>query len=188
MSKEKEKSEPELLDAEAQRLLKEIAREAIASALSNKGYVLPETLPAVLKEPCGAFVTLTKRGNLRGCIGYITASRPLAETVRDVAVAAAFEDTRFTPVTSDEWPRIDIEVSVLTPMAPVSDISSIQPGTHGLYIRKGYRSGLLLPQVATEYGWDRKTFLEQTCRKAGLNKDAWKEEGVKIFCFRAQVF
>ena len=188
MSKEKEISEREMLDTEAQRLLKDIAREAIAGALSNKGYVLPETLPAVLKEPCGAFVTLTKHGELRGCIGYITAARPLAETVREVAVAAAFEDTRFTPVTLDEWPRIDIEVSVLTPMVQVSDISSIQPGIHGLYIKKGFRSGLLLPQVATEYGWDTTTFLEHTCRKAGLNKDAWKEKGAEIYCFRAQVF
>ncbi len=188
MSREEEKETREVLDTEAQRLLKEIAREAISSAFGKRDYVLPETLPAILKTPCGAFVTLTEHGELRGCIGYITASRPLAETVREVALAAAFEDTRFSPVTPDEWPRIDIEVSVLTPMVLVKDTSGIKPGIHGLYIRKGFRSGLLLPQVATDHGWDGKTFLEQTCRKAGLYKNAWKEKGTEIYSFQAQVF
>ena len=193
MSKEEEKVakkalDAEVLDAEARHLLKEIARAVISSALDKRDYSLPETLPAILKTPCGAFVTLTRDGELRGCIGYITASGPLAETVREVALAAAFEDTRFSPVTPDEWPRIDIEVSVLTPMVLVRDTASIQPGIHGLYIRKGFRSGLLLPQVATEHGWDRKTFLEQTCRKAGLYKNAWKEKGTEIYKFQAQVF
>lgn len=188
MSEENEKGEPKALDVEAQRLLKEIAQGAISSALESRGYTLPETLPAVLKAPCGAFVTLTKQGELRGCIGYLSASAPLADTVREVAVAAAFEDSRFSPVTPAEWPGIDVEISVLTPMAPVSNISSIRPGVHGLYIRKGFRSGLLLPQVATDHGWDAKTFLEQTCRKAGLPRDAWKEKGAEIYCFTAQVF
>ena len=105
-----------------------------------------------------------------------------------VARAAAFDDPRFSPVTNAEWHQIDIEVSVLTPLEPVLETSTIQTGVHGLYIRKGLHSGLLLPQVATEYGWDRETFLEQTCRKAGLHKDAWKEMETEIYCFRAQVF
>ena len=185
--KEKRKA-PDGLSSEARKVLKEIARQAISSALANKSYTVPGSLPDGLKTPSGAFVTLMKSGELRGCIGRIIASGPLADTVREMALAAAFEDPRFSPLTLKEWPRIDIEVSVLTPMEPVTDTSTIQPGVHGLYIRKGLRSGLLLPQVATEYGWDRKTFLEQTCRKAGLDKDAWKEAGTEIYCFKAQVF
>jgi AmmeMemoRadiSam system protein B/AmmeMemoRadiSam system protein A len=176
------------LDTDAQHLLKKIAREAISSTLENRTYAGPEVLPDILKSPCGAFVTLTVNHQLRGCIGHITASAPLSDTVRQVAVAAAFEDPRFSPVTENEWTHIDLEVSVLTPLERVESIEDITPGVHGLYIRRGLQSGLLLPQVATEYGWNRETFLEQTCRKAGLRKNDWKESDTEIYWFKAQVF
>ena len=121
-----------------------------------------------LSIPCGAFVTLKKKGALRGCIGHIVGHYPLAETISRMAVAAAFQDPRFPPVTRAEWPTIDMEISVMTPLKEITDTAAIEVGRHGIYIQKGDRSGLLLPQVATEYGWDRLTFLEQTCRKAGL--------------------
>jgi len=187
MSEEKNAMQ-DVVNPDDQALLKQIAREAISCALEGRSYAVPGPLPEILKTPCGAFVTLTIDHELRGCIGHITASDPLADTVREVAVAAAFDDPRFSPVTSKEWPRVDLEVSVLTPLERVTDIQAITPGVHGLYIRRGLRSGLLLPQVATEYGWDRTTFLEQTCRKAGLRKTDWKEPDTEIYWFRAQVF
>lgn len=185
---EKNKAMQDELNAEDQKLLKEIARKAILSALSGETYEGPESVPDTLQSPCGAFVTLTKNHQLRGCIGHIVASAPLVDTVRAVAAAAALEDPRFSPVTQKEWSDIDIEVSVLTPLERVENIDDITPGVHGLYIRMGRRSGLLLPQVATEYGWNRVTFLEQTCRKAGLRKNDWKEPDVEIYWFKAQVF
>jgi AmmeMemoRadiSam system protein B/AmmeMemoRadiSam system protein A len=187
MSEEKD-TKNDVLTAEEQRLLKQIARDAIASALEGRSYVVPGSLPDILESPCGAFVTLTRDHELRGCIGHITASAPLAHTVREVAMSAAFEDPRFSPVTGAEWEKIDLEVSVLTPLTRVENVEDITPGVHGLYIRKGMQTGLLLPQVATDYGWDRKTFLEQTCRKAGLRKNDWKEADTEIYWFRAQVF
>jgi len=141
-----------------------------------------------LKEQRGAFVTLNKHGSLRGCIGYIEGYKPLYEAVAEMAEAAAFRDPRFMPLTQDEWKDIEIEISVLTPLERITDINQIKAGKHGIYIKKGFYSGLLLPQVATEYGWDRKTFLEQTCRKAGLPSDAWKEEDTVIYIFSADIF
>lgn len=187
MSEEKN-DEKDLLNSEEQAMLKDIAWGAIDGVLENRPYSIPGDIPDILQTPCGAFVTLTIKGRLRGCIGHITATAPLAETVRDVAVAAALEDPRFSPLTLEEWAKTDLEVSVLTPLERVTDIETITPGMHGLYIRRGYQSGLLLPQVATEYGWDRETFLEQTCRKAGLRKSDWKEEDTEIYWFKAQVF
>lgn len=181
-------SKKDILNTEEQQILKQIARDAIANALAGEPYAVPGLLPEILETPCGAFVTLTSNHQLRGCIGHITASAPLATTVREVAVAAAFEDPRFSPLTEKEWKGIDLEVSVLTPMERVENVEDITPGVHGLYIRRGFQSGLLLPQVATEYGWDRVTFLEQTCRKAGLRKNDWKEEDTEIYWFKAQVF
>jgi len=178
----------DILNTEEQQILKQIARDAIANALEKRSYTVPGPLPDILETPCGAFVTLTIDHELRGCIGHITASAPLVQTVREVAVAAAFEDPRFSPVTQEEWDNIDIEVSVLTPLERVENVEDITPGVHGLYVRRGFQSGLLLPQVATEYGWDRVTFLEQTCRKAGLRKNDWKEPDTEVYWFKAQVF
>jgi AmmeMemoRadiSam system protein A len=133
-------------------------------------------------------VTLTKRGDLRGCIGYVRAVKPLRETVAEMAVQAALHDPRFPPVSASELSGIDIEISVLSPLEEVTDVSQIEVGKHGLVIQEGARSGLLLPQVATEYGWDRETFLDHTCLKAGLPAGSWKRKGVVLLKFTAEVF
>jgi len=167
--------------------LREIAKNAIESALFGQKEIAV-TLGENLKEKGGAFVTIKKKGDLRGCIGYIRAVFPVHQTVKEAAVQAAFHDPRFGPLTRNEWKDIEIEISVLTPMKMIASIEEIEVGTHGLYIEKGYESGLLLPQVATEYNWDRTTFLEHTCYKAGLQKDAWKGKGVNIYIFSADIF
>jgi AmmeMemoRadiSam system protein A len=175
-----------------EKILLRTARAAIASQLDAAPE--PSSEPsAALMTPCGAFVTLHERLSdgrleLRGCIGYIEAGSPLLETVRRAARAAAFHDGRFVPVAAAELPRLEIEISVLSPLAPVRDPAEIVVGEHGIVIRSGMRSGLLLPQVATERGWDRETFLGQTCLKAGLPRQAWKEPGVAIEIFSALVF
>jgi AmmeMemoRadiSam system protein A len=142
--------------------------------------------PALLL-PRGAFVTLKLNGGLRGCIGHITGIRSLLETVREVAVASAFEDPRFPPLTRAEWPAVRLEISVLSPLRRITDVQSIQVGIHGVMIRSGQRSGLLLPQVATEQGWDRETFLRHSCYKAGLPGDAWRSPQTQIEIFSALV-
>jgi AmmeMemoRadiSam system protein A len=163
------------------------ARESIAARFSGSVRKSPQPTRA-LAAPCGAFVTLHKEGSLRGCIGYVTASKPLIQTVRDVAVASAFEDPRFPPLTKEELPRLTIEISVLSPLSRVKDVGEIAVGTHGIMMRQGFRSGLLLPQVATEQGWDRETFLTHTCYKAGLPGNAWKSPDTVIEIFSALVF
>ena len=132
-------------------------------------------------------MTLHRDGDLRGCIGRIDAPDPLAEVVAECAVSAAIRDPRFPAVTHEELPLLDVEISILTPLERVNDASEIAVGRHGLVIRQGFQNGLLLPQVATEWGWDRDTFLAQTCRKAGLPPDAWRR-GAEIFKFEAEVF
>jgi AmmeMemoRadiSam system protein A len=115
-----------------------------------------------------------------GCIGFRAAQRPLLETVREAARAAAFHDPRFPPLRPPELPEVRLEISVLSRPRPVSDLGEIQVGRHGLIVRRGPRSGLLLPQVAEEYGWDRETFLSHTCAKAGLPEDSWREAGTEM--------
>jgi len=141
-----------------------------------------------LKEKCGAFVTIHKKGMLRGCIGWLNASKPLCETIEEMAEAAAFKDPRFRPICTDELEFLDYEISVLTPFQRVKDIDEIQVGVDGILVKHGACSGLLLPQVATERNWDRVTFLGETCRKAGLPRDAWKDPGTEIYKFSADVF
>lgn len=175
------------LSQEEREQLKKLARESIEGILFGKDAV-PVEFTDNLKEKCGAFVTIKNRGSLRGCIGYIRGYLPLHETVKDMAVQAAFHDPRFSPVSKDEWTDIDIEISVLTPMKKIEDINEIEVGIHGIYIEKGMHSGLLLPQVATEQKWDRTAFIEYTCFKAGLPKDAWKSKDIDIFIFSAEVF
>ncbi len=181
-----------VLTEDEQRTLLETARAAITSQPQAPPGPRPEPSAALL-TPCGAFVTLHERLadgglELRGCIGYVEAGAPLLETVRRAARAAAFHDARFVPVTAAELPRLEIEISVLSPLTPVRDPAEIVVGEHGIVIRSGMRSGLLLPQVATERGWDRETFLGHTCLKAGLPRNAWKEPGVAIEIFSALVF
>ncbi len=136
----------------------------------------------------GAFVSLHVAGRLRGCIGTFETSRPVQEQVREMATAAATRDPRFPPVTTAELPEVDIEISVLTPPRVVDDVSEIVVGRHGLVVTRGYRRGVLLPQVATEHGWDRQTFLEHTCVKAGLPPDSWQAPETVVEVFTAEVF
>jgi AmmeMemoRadiSam system protein A len=177
-----------LSDNERVKLLK-IARETIFSQVSRgRKPSLEAPEEPGLSERCGAFVSLHSRGALRGCIGTFMASVPLHETVMDMAVAAATEDPRFEPVRPHELREIDIEISVLSPLRRVADPAEVEVGKHGVYITRGRHRGVLLPQVATEYGWDRETFLEHTCHKAGLPPEAWKEPGTIIEVFTAEVF
>ena len=172
---------------ETQAELLRLAREAIAHYLHNRE-ILPFTSddPA-LRVESGVFVSLHKAGALRGCIGYIVSHNPVYQTVIDAAVSAAFNDPRFNPLRADELDSLDIEISLLSPPVEVSDPEEIKVGRDGLIITEGHYRGLLLPQVATEYGWDRETFLAHTCNKAGLPSDAWKH-GALIERFEAQVF
>lgn len=168
------------------RALLRIARDSIARRLHvATGESHPVTPP--MQEKAGVFVSLHRKGRLRGCIGSIEGTRPLHEEIGELATESAFGDPRFSPLTAEEFSEIDIEISVLTKLRKVRDINEIEVGKHGLYLRKGLFSGLLLPQVATEYNWDRETFLEQTCWKAGLPESAWKE-GADIYLFGAEVF
>jgi AmmeMemoRadiSam system protein A len=169
------------------RTLLETARASITARFEGTHPSVPEATPA-LRTPCGAFVTLKIGGRLRGCIGHIAAVAPLIETVRDVALASAFDDPRFPPLARDELARVTIEVSVLSPFCRTRDPSEIRVGTHGILVRRSLRSGLLLPQVATEQGWSREEFLVHTCRKAGLPDDAWRESDTIIEIFTAIVF
>jgi len=175
----------QLTDAEKDRLL-ELAREALGEAVC-RGRLSDVNEPLeALRTPCGAFVTLTKGGHLRGCIGHIEACRPLYATVRECARAAALDDPRFDPVRPAEVPSLQLEISVLSPLWDI-DPEQVEVGKHGLLISRGGRRGLLLPQVAVEWNWDREEFLRETCLKAGLPPHAW-QRGARIQAFTAQVF
>ncbi|MCK8601048.1 AmmeMemoRadiSam system protein B [Desulfoferrobacter suflitae] len=176
------------LSEEEKKALRQLAYQTIRSRCL--GEPLPEFSPQTSKmtEPRGAFVCVKKAGALRGCIGMIEARGALHETIKEMAVQAAFSDPRFCALQPSELDGIEVEISVLTPMERVTDLDKIEIGKHGLYIRKGYRSGLLLPQVAVENGWDREQFLEWTCRKAGLQPNAWKKSDVELYMFSADVF
>jgi len=168
--------------------LREIAKKTIEASV--KGEKLPEfkNISERLKMPFGIFVTINKHGNLRGCIGHIIGDQPLYLSCQQMARAAALEDPRFRPVTKSELPELEIEISVLTPLERVEDFKGIVIGRDGLMIRKGYSSGLLLPQVAAEYGWTIEEFLQETCHKAGLPSDAYKSKDAEIYKFSAEVF
>ncbi|MBW7995440.1 MAG: AmmeMemoRadiSam system protein A [Candidatus Glassbacteria bacterium] len=176
------------LSAEDKRFLLDVARTTMVSAVRDEEIPPFEPVSEVTGEYRGAFVTIMKRGQLRGCIGLIEGLKPLVETVREMAVAASLRDPRFNPVEPDELDELEIEISAMSPVRKVEDTAAIQVGRDGLIIRRGGMQGLLLPQVATQYGWDRETFLSQACRKAGLPPDAWKMDGTEISCFSAEVF
>ena len=176
------------LDNDEKKTLLEIVETVIESKATNKEVPEFDIKSHVLKEKRGAFVSLHKHGQLRGCIGNIHGNRPLYVTIEHMASAAAFEDPRFPPVTQEELKDLDIEISVLTPLKKIDNIQEIEVGKHGIYIEKGNRSGLLLPQIATARGWDRNSFLEQTCYKAGLPKNAWKDKDSRIHIFSADIF
>jgi AmmeMemoRadiSam system protein A len=176
------------LGPQEQGLLLAVARRAIYERLGLEHPLPPVGITDALRASRGAFVTLHLSGRLRGCIGHITASAPLLETVADVAVSSAFDDPRFEPVTGAQAERLHIEISVLSPFRRVSDPAEVTVGKHGVFLRKGGRSGLLLPQVAGEQGWDREELLDHTCLKAGLPVGAWRERGAEIEIFSAFVF
>jgi AmmeMemoRadiSam system protein A len=165
-----------------------VAREAITAAVRGAQPAPLRTQTEALARNAGVFVTLHEEGDLRGCIGYIEPVMPLLEATQDAAVKAALEDPRFEPVQAKELPQITIEISVLSPVEICSDLRQIQVGLHGLIMESGRRRGLLLPQVATEYGWDREQFLEQTAIKAGLPRNAWKSENVTVHTFTVEKF
>jgi AmmeMemoRadiSam system protein A len=179
-----------MLTQEQRRRLLRIARESIAAVLEGRRYEIdPAELDEDLQRPSGAFVTLHGvDAELRGCIGSIQAVAPLCEAVASNAVHAAFRDPRFHPLRKDEFDGIQLEISVMSPIEEVRSVEEIEVGRDGLIIRRGSRAGLLLPQVASEYGWDRETFLAQTCVKAGLPPDAWRSPETRIERFSAEVF
>lgn len=174
------------LNEEEKRELLSIARKAVENHLKGKEGKDSSTLEGLNRQG-GAFVTLHKQGDLRGCIGIFESNLPLYETIANMALNAAFKDPRFSPLRVDELDEIDFEISVLSPLREIEDIGEIEVGKHGIYVTKGFYRGVLLPQVATEYGWDLETFLSHTCMKAGLADDEWKR-GVKIEIFSAQIF
>ena len=176
-----------LSESEKQFLL-EVARASITAAVMGKQEPKRGKCPPAVLQPSGAFVTLHERNELRGCIGYIEAARPMVETVHNVAAKAALEDPRFPPVSPEELSSIELEISVISPMKRIQSADEIEVGKHGILLQAGMSRGLLLPQVATEYGWDRETFLCQTARKAGLPSSAWKNPETRIFIFTAEVF
>jgi AmmeMemoRadiSam system protein A len=180
-----------VLSIEEKRELLRIARAVIVHALQPKG---SSPAPAIgkpagnLAQACGAFVTLKKGGELRGCIGRMGSDTALVHTVKAMAASAAFEDPRFPPLAAEELDDVEIEISVLTPMRRIASQDEVVVGTHGVYMRKGFRSGVFLPQVPGEWGWDRETYLKQLCRKAGLPESSLGESDTELSVFEAIVF
>lgn len=178
------------LSGEARTRLLAIAREAIVAELEGRApRAAAGDLPPELLRPSGAFVTLKRKqdGELRGCVGYVEPLHPLHETIARAALAAALSDGRFEPVRRDELDGLRLDISVLGPTYPI-DAARVEVGRHGLIVEQGARRGLLLPQVAPEWGWDAPTFVEQTCRKAGLPRDAWRLPDARLLAFEAEVF
>ena len=183
------KSEEFMLEKEEQKELLSIARHSVETAVRDgKVYQCSAGKYASLARDRGAFVTLRKNGNLRGCIGFTAPIQPLCLSVRDAAMSAALRDPRFEPVSKQELNQITYEISVLSPMRRVLDFKAITIGKHGLLVKRGNIEGLLLPQVATDYKWDVPTFLQHTCQKAGLPPDAWQNDQTDVFMFSAFVF
>jgi AmmeMemoRadiSam system protein A len=185
------------LNDEERRTLLADAREIIASELEKRApsYRRSEELERAILEgesalrcPCGAFVTLHKKGNLRGCIGRMNAAMPLEETVRTMAVEAAFHDPRFPPVKRGELEDCDIEISALSPMELCPDPRQVKVGIHGLYLNYAGRSGVLLPQVPVEQGWNLDEYLDYICVKAGVPPKSWEKPGADLLTFTAIVF
>lgn len=175
------------LSPDEKKELLRLAQSAIEEFILDKKIKNHQAQNANLQEKRGAFVTLKKKGHLRGCIGFIKPVLPLNETVIQAAIYASCRDQRFPPVTAEELNDIQIEISVLTRLKKINNPHLVKVGKHGLFISKGNRSGLLLPQVPVENKWSRETFLQQACLKAGLHRDAWKQ-GADLYIFEAIVF
>jgi len=175
-----------MLTPDEQRQLLSLARQALEARV--RGVRAPEvTVSGCFALRCGAFVSIHRGDDLRGCLGRLTVDAPLGRTIVHLGGAVAESDPRFMPVTADELAALHIEISLLTPERPIDSIDEIEVGRHGLIVEHGYARGLLLPQVASEQGWNRETFVEHTCIKGGLPRDAWKN-GARILVFDAQVF
>jgi AmmeMemoRadiSam system protein A len=184
-----DREEDGMLNKMQRKRLLDIARNSIEYYLkTGKKIELSET-DAVLNKQMGAFVTLHERGELRGCIGNLVGEKPIYLTVRDMAVESAVGDPRFPPVDLPELKNIKIEISALSPLERIDSIDKIELGTHGVLVRQGFRSGVFLPQVATETGWSKEEFLSNLCaHKAGLSPSAWKDKATEIYIFSAEVF
>jgi len=176
-----------LLTPQEGRLLLKIARKTIKALLKGEKIPKIEEKEGGLLQKRGAFVSLHRKGELRGCIGSFETEKPLYEIVQNMAEQAAFHDPRFSPLTEKELDEVEIEISVLSPLKEIKNLEEIEIGKHGLYVKKGLHRGVLLPQVATEYGWDRETFLKNTYRKAGLPPHTSPKD-VQIYIFSAQIF
>jgi AmmeMemoRadiSam system protein A len=169
------------------RALLDLARRAILTAVIEKQILDVPPYPAALTNPVGAFVTLHRDGQLRGCVGQVEPPGPLEDSVARVAISAALHDSRFPEVEADELERLDIEISVLSIPEPIL-AGAIVTGLHGLLVVKGEKRGLLLPQVASERKWSAQQFLKETCAKAGLPRDAWRDASTRVLAFTAEVF
>jgi len=176
------------LNKEEKEILHGIAKQSVEAVLYERKAPVMKDLPPRLKQIRGVFVTLQKGDHLRGCIGCVSGNETLAQTVSKMAVSAAFRDPRFPPVRKEELPQLSFEISVLSPLRKIASPDEIRVGMHGLYLKHGNRAGLLLPQVADRYGWNPMTFLEQTCRKAGLPSGSWEDPKTEIFVFSAEIF
>ncbi|MDD5465457.1 MAG: AmmeMemoRadiSam system protein B [Candidatus Omnitrophica bacterium] len=178
-----------MLNIQQRKKLLKIARQAIEEYLKTGKKLEVSEADPVLSQKMGSFVTLTEHGGLRGCIGNLTANQPLYLTVRDMAIAAAADDPRFSPVGLTEVKNIKLEISVLSPLERVVSAENIELGKHGVLVRKGAQSGVFLPQVATETGWNKEEFLNNLCsQKAGLPPGAWKDKNTELYVFTAEVF
>jgi hypothetical protein len=177
----------ELLTKKEQRDLLKIARETIVTYVTRSSIPSVETASKGLKLESGCFVTIKQRGQLRGCIGNFVSNKPLYQLVQEMAVSAATRDPRFYPMKQQDLDAFELEISVLSPLELISSVDEIKVGTHGIYLVKNGSRGVLLPQVATEYKWDRETFLKHTCLKAGLPENAWQKD-CEIYIFSALVF
>jgi uncharacterized protein len=179
------------LSSEERSRLAALARGAVEAAVRGTPLPAPREANGTLAESRGCFVTLTNAGRLRGCIGTFQPSSPLAELLPQIAAAAATQDGRFAmnPVTASELPQLQIEVSILSPLAPMKNVEDLRIGTHGVYVTRGGRSGCFLPEVATDHGWDARRFLDECCAgKAGLPTRAWEQAGTRVFLFTSEKF
>jgi len=176
------------LTPDERRHLLRLARTTLVDHFAGASSGDSQSRSGTLAEARGAFVTLTIDGMLRGCIGHVVAVAPLWRSVRDNALSAALRDPRFPALSAEELPGVAIEISALSPLRLITSLDEIEIGRHGLAVERGRHRGLLLPQVATEYGWDATTFLDRTCRKASLQPGCWKHPDTTLYTFSAEVF
>lgn len=176
------------LSAREKEILLSIARQAIEQYVRTGDFEVEPREEKSLNTRSGCFVTIKQDDRLRGCIGNFQSELPLFEEVAQMAISSATKDPRFYPMTEGDLNSFDLEISVLSPLHKIDEVEEIEIGRHGIYLEKSFHRGVLLPQVAAEHGWDRETFLKQTCIKAGLPTDAWKNEDAEIYIFSAQIF